>query len=44
MTLGQTAQNTDSIAFLTDKGNRLLERHDFTWLVDYVALLRKRDD
>ena len=44
MTLGQTARNSDAIAFLTDKGNKLLERHEFTWLVDSVALLRKWED
>jgi 2'-5' RNA ligase/endonuclease/exonuclease/phosphatase family metal-dependent hydrolase len=44
MTLGQTTRNSDSIAFLTEKGNKLIERHDISWLVDSVALLRKRED
>jgi hypothetical protein len=43
MTLGQVFRNADSIAFLTDKGKKLL-RHGMSWLVDSVAVLRKRED
>ena len=44
MTLGQTACNPEAIAFLTDKASKLLELHDFTWVVDSVALLQKCED
>jgi endonuclease/exonuclease/phosphatase family metal-dependent hydrolase len=42
-TLGQIAP--DSLSLLTDKATKLLERHaPFSWLVDRVAVLRKRED
>lgn len=44
MTLGQAARNSHSITFLEGKGEKLLRRHSFSWLVDSVALLRKRED
>ncbi|KAH8836019.1 hypothetical protein DL96DRAFT_1576408 [Flagelloscypha sp. PMI_526] len=44
MTLGQTARNSDSISFLTVKGERILAKNNINWDADSVALLRRNDD